>query len=367
MSFRNSLTSKVAKIIETKKSYSAYKSQLDDFRRLPHTKLTAEDKDEIRKVWGEVIPKVSLGYEYFEVFKNRTDGVLNPFFTPTSYLFPTISRCLNPLKYINALSYKGLYPTLFEGFKQAVPVIQCENAIITDAQRHIVTLSEAVEIIKSNSKPLIIKASTDTSGGRGVHRIDVKDSKALDNLLRSAGKDYVVQEFVNGSHELRKLNPYSLSTMRIMTLAMNGRITIHPSMLRIGGSKNTLVDNISSGGSCVGIMSDGILASHSYAYSGELLESANGHKFSDFKIPNFEEIKKFAIALHTRIPMCAIAGWDISLDEFNNPILIEVNLNWPSTFPQLCCGEPAFGDRTPEIIDYIKTVKKKNPFYFIIK
>ena len=333
---------------------------------MPRTELTNDDKASIKKLWSDIIPLVSLGYKFFEVYKHRTDGVLDPRFIPPSYMFPTISRVLNPIKYINALAYKGLYPILFSNFRQAEPILQCENTFLLDSNDRLLSLENAVDLIMSVRKPIVVKASTDTSGGKDVRIIKNPNKDELLKILPTLGRDYVVQEFVSSSPELHSLNPYSLSTMRIMTLALNGQITVHPSMLRIGG-KDSPVDNLSSGGSCVGILQDGSLVSHSYAYSGSIAYEANGVKFEGFKIPNFDKVKEFVISLHSRIPICAIAGWDITLNQDNEPTLIEVNLKWPSSSPQICCGMPAFGNRTEEIIDYVRTVKQNKPFYFIMK
>ena len=69
-------------IIEAKKSYTAYKSEYENFIRMPRTKLTKEDKESIRSLWSDVIPAVSLGYMYFEVYKRRTEDVLDARFIP---------------------------------------------------------------------------------------------------------------------------------------------------------------------------------------------------------------------------------------------------------------------------------------------
>lgn len=366
MSILKNVMSLGSQLIEVKKSYSAYKIEYANFIQMPRTRLSKEDKAAIKKMWGKVIPMVSWGYKYFEVYKCRTDNQLDPRFIPPSYMFPTISRCLNPIKYINALSYKGLYPILFEGYDQAKPVIQCENSFLLDFNNRIISIDNAVDLLTSINNPVIIKASTETSGGKNIRIIENLDKQDLKKILTTYGKDYVIQEIVTGSQALKALNPYNLSTMRIMTLALNGNITVHPSMLRIGG-KSSIVDNLSSGGSCVGIREDGTLFPHSYAYSGNISYESNGIQFDGFKIPHFNEIKDFAISMHSRIPMCGFAGWDITLDENNKPTLIEVNLNWPSSSPQICCGIPAFDNRTEEVIDYVQTVKRAKPFYYLLK
>ena len=366
MNIRKKALTLGSQLIEAKKSYAAYKTEYPHFKSMPRTPLTKEDKSAIRQLWGKIIPKVSYGYMFFEIYKHRTDDILDPRFIPPCYMMPTISRILNPLKYIKAFSYKGLYPDMFSDFRQAAPIVQCMNSLLVDNNYRIITVPEAVDKIISIGHPVVIKGSTDTSGGKSVKVIKNPDREELLGLLPAFGKDYVVQEFVTSSPELHRLNPYSLSTMRIMTLALNGEITVHPSMLRIGG-KDSLVDNLSAGGSSVGIFLDGSIADHSYAYSGAVAYESNGVRFEGFRIPNFDKVKEFVKSLHTRIPQCAIAGWDITLNQDNEPTFIEVNLNWPSSSPQICCGIPAFDNRTEEIIDYVLTVKREKPFFYLMR
>jgi hypothetical protein len=54
--------------------------------------------------------------------------------------------------------------------------------------------------------------------------------------------------------------------------------------------------------------------------------------------------------------MCALVGWNIGVDENDEPILVEANLESPSVnVSQLCCG-PIFGDRIEEVFDYVKII-----------
>ena len=109
---------------------------------------------------------------------------------------------------------------------------------------------------------------------------------------------------------------------------------------------------------------NGCLNKIGYSNKGTVTEY-NGVNFENCKVPNFEKVKSFVLNAHARIPMCALVGWDIGVDENDEPILVEANLESPSVnVSQLCCG-PIFGDRTEEVFDYVKNhyVKKKLLFF----
>lgn len=369
MDIREFIKKELAKIIETKYAKSAIHAENNIVEKLQHDRLSKEDILRIKDLWNPIIPNIKNGYGYFELFKHLNDGIFNPEFVPMSYMYPTIIRALNPINYIYGLSHKSLYPNIFHGIKQPQSIIKSINGISTDSQNRILKESQIYDAITSQiHNNVLIKAATDTSGGKSVRIISTKEltNKQITDIIESYHGNFVIQQLVKGSPELRKLNKSSLNTLRIMTLALNGKITQQCSMLRIG-SAESLVDNLGSGGICVGIDNVGNLLSRSYSFKGVHSGFYNGIELSTVCIPNYDKVKEFVFELHSRIPMCAFAAWDVALDEDNTPVLIEVNLYWPTIFPQICCNKPFFEGRTLEVIDYIKAVKNNNPLYFLKK
>lgn len=331
--------------------------------QLPHDKLDTRDINEIHKLWNGAVVDLKAGYGYFEMFKHLTAGSFDPRFVPTPYLYPAIIRALNPSGFYKGLAHKAMYPAVFRGLNMPQTLVQCVNYLITDTNHKFITNAQAVDLIANNPQHLIIKPISDTSGGAGVKKFTNISKEKAAKLLESYRGNFTVQTFLYGSDTIRSLNPASLNTMRIMTLAMNGEISLLPSMIRMG-TTDKIVDNLSSGGMCVGIKPDGYLYPKAYSYVGEGPTENNGVKFTDFRIPNFDKIRQFVFDAHARIPLCRLAAWDIALDENDSPVLIEVNLYWPSALPQICCATPTFADRTEEVIDLVRHVRKKNPTFF---
>ena len=70
----------------------------------------------------------------------------------------------------------------------------------------------------------------------------------------------------------------------------------------------------------------------------------------DLIIPNFEKIKELVTQQAKLVPHFRLVSWDIALNEYDLPILIEANLHFGEIdFHQLNNG-PLFGDDTKEIL-----------------
>jgi hypothetical protein len=125
------------------------------------------------------------------------------------------------------------------------------------------------------------------------------------------------------------------------------------------------VDNFSSGGMLVGI--DGLsgkLASHAIDGSWKKYSnSPSGIPFEGCVINSFDKIKMKVIEYHRQLPLTKIIAWDFAVTSNSDIVFIENNLETPEIdFLQYFNG-PLFGERTKEVIDYIKSNQAKRLFY----
>ena len=78
-------------------------------------------------------------------------------------------------------------------------------------------------------------------------------------------------------------------------------------------------------------------------------------KFNGYCISKVTDIVDVALKCHTCIPWLGILSWDFSLDENGTPVLIELNATGQSAwFPQMCNGEPLFGEHTAYMLQKIR-------------
>ena len=74
-------------------------------------------------------------------------------------------------------------------------------------------------------------------------------------------------------------------------------------------------------------------------------------------IPDYENIKKFALSCHSYLPYFDLIGWDIAVTESGKPLLLEFNTTPFCEGPQMAHG-PMFGRFVDEIMQRVCGVKR---------
>lgn len=176
----------------------------------------------------------------------------------------------------------------------------------------------------------------------------------VEQLITPMSGDLVVQEPIKQCKELNSVNSSSVNTVRILTLLRNKEVKAYSAVLRMGidGAK---VDNASSGGITCGINSDGTLKDVAYSAKGVKYElhPTSGVNFGTIKIPSYGKAVDLVKSIHPRLGHFKLVSWDIAIDEYNEPVLIEANLHYGELdFHQLNNG-PLFGDDTEEILNEV--------------
>ncbi len=315
--------------------------------------LSKEAKKRIDDFWIKYIHR-PIGYTYFRTVvyflgKEPQDLYL---YIPRYIWYPFMYNILNPPTVTKAFSDKILFPLLFPSVKQPRVIIGYYNGSYIMDNYSTLTEDQAIARIMDYGKPIIIKQSVETLGGKGIEFLDQYDREVLLKKFNSRNKNFLVQEIVEQSDDIAIFNSSSLNTIRISTLLLNGRCSVVFRMLR-HGNKEKRVDNLSSGGFGVGINEDGTLT---FAISDLICEKLDTHysgkKYNEFKIPNLSNICETACRLHHYVSQVCFIGWDFALDKNNNPVLIEANFYHPGIIDQFLDDMPSFGNRTQEVIDY---------------
>ena len=235
------------------------------------------------------------------------------------------------------------------------------NGIIRTENNRIINLETASKALKDIGS-CVIKKTVDTSSGRDVqilniiNEYDQNSNQKVFDILRSFGKNYVVQEKINQSSTLSEFNSSSLNTFRVITYILNNKINTCPIALRLGRN-NAEKDNIHYGGLSVGVGFDGKLKPCAFSEYGERYFEHPDSKvpFEGKEIKEIDIIIEKAKQLHECMPYLGIISWDLSLDSENMPVLIEMNTTGQSAwFCQMVNGEPLFGDNTSKILEMIR-------------
>lgn len=350
----------LCKMIETKKFKDKRRKQI-----YKSVRLTKEQEKEVqsfyKKHYGKKIPLIWHRHIL------AMTGVFDKTVIPEYIMVPEIEHYLNMWPdYCEALSDKNLFQkTLGVHTKMPELVLSCEKGFLKNSNNEWISSNQAIEIL-SSSGDLFIKPSIDTNSGIGCSIINVKNGvdtyskESIEKLLKQYNGDFIVQRVVKCSDSIRKLYPNSVNTFRVTTYRWKDKIYYFPITMRLGmGGSN--IDNAHAGGICVGIKDDGkLLKVAKTEFKKEYLQHPDTNViFEDYQVLNFKRVIEDAKRMHTLIPQIGIIWWDYTIDENEDPVLIEANFfrgsNWSQ---QICHGTGVFEENTEEVLEWLKSIRK---------
>lgn len=317
--------------------------------------LSNEQKKMIIEYWKKFYPEITVEWhQYYSSF-----GKFDVKYIPEDYFYHVFMPKVNDFRLAFAYEDKNMYDRIYNKIlDKPFNLLRNINGNFYNNEYKILSFKEVDDLLKKTEGNFIIKPTIDSCGGNGVIKVKINQGnfylkeKLIDklDLLKKYQKNYLIQKEIKQSEFLNKIYPKSLNTIRIMTYQDEGKIHIIAAVLRIGSGGGE-VDNFSAGGFAVGInITTGKLNSFGTNKNGEIYEEVHPEtkqKFSNKKIPNWENILVIVKEWSNDIPnYFRICSWDIALNEFNNPIFIEVNLRYPELgFHQINTGS-LFGEKT---------------------
>lgn len=329
---------------------------------LPLNELTEEEIHKIKKYWRNLKPNINgtglpTDRKYLTGFRLfKTLEYFDPRWIVGPIMYPRMILALEDPLFESALVHKAGYSMYLSKIKQPRNFVKCIDDQYFDEEMRPVTRNEAVEIINS-SKEAIIKSTYGTSQGKSVSKITPKDD--VRSVFDSYKGNFVCQELIKQSPDIAKFHPKSVNSLRVITLFINGKLSICAIILRIGQS-DSIVDNAGAGGLMIGCDEEGYLRDYGYDHCGDRrFDNSEGLRFKGQRIANMDKVVEAVKTFHPYyFPTMGLVAWDWSIGVDGEPILIEANLGDLQFYPgitttQLAKGSPLFGDRTEEVIDFV--------------
>lgn len=322
-----------------------HKKEADRYlKNFPSIKLSPSYKKAIDAYWKKYGVRVSG--KWHQVFI-ASSGMEDVRFIDIALFYSKIIGRLNFQKFSAAYDDKCRYDILFPDIKQPGTIVKNINGYFFDENNCLISKEYAKKKVAEVER-CIVKPSIGTSGGKGIRVLKKQNEETyINDMIQIMNqKNYIVQHFIKQNVVLNNLNPDSVNTVRILSLLWNGEVYIIASLLRIGEKGKEFVTCSTE---CRGIKKDGKLDTISHdvnLYVKKDLED-------NIVLPNYSEIIDYIKAKHKELSYFSIIGWDFAIDVNDNPILIEVNTNWPGIETKQCLYGPLFGELTDEVMEYV--------------
>lgn len=321
--------------------------------------LTQTQKKQIDDIFLEHYGK-KVPYTWHRHFSAFT-GQFDPYYIPETLFIPEFERYMNfNHEYINVFADKNVLSLIAAGVGVRMPstIISRANGILRDKEYQIIDWNDIPGLIPKGV--FFAKPTVDSDSGRNCMLLDSRDSDLI-LKLKGLGKDFVLQERIICSESISKIYPDSVNTFRVMTYIWEGSVCCAPVIMRIG-QNGSFLDNAHAGGIFIAINKDGTLHKTAFTeFKNEFFEHPDTHViFNGFLIKNFGKIPECAKKMHGAIPQLGVINWDFTLDENEEPVLIEANTSGGSIWLfQMAWGCGVFGKNTLSVLEWLKGKNSK--------
>ena len=314
-----------------------------------HRKLTESQKKEVDNFYVSMIGKKVPLYCH-EYFYSRT-GVFSKDYIPKDLYTLEILQKANVYQMRDAYDDKNIYDTIFEGENIVHTILKNMNGYYY-YEGNPVSEEAAIQLCQ-NMEEVIIKPAMDKHGN-GVELLTITNGQTsignmtVRELFKKYNRNFLIQEKVRQHKDMAALNPTSINTIRILTYRSGMEVLVIYAVVRIGRI-GQVIDNQCAGGISTTITSDGKLGKVAFGgYSeDDVFVTDTGITLAGYQLPSFEEAIAYVKRLHMKLPYFNIIGWDISIEENGEPILIEFNTHPGLSQSAFCSG---MGENTERII-----------------
>ena len=344
---------------------------LQILKRLNHKSVSDKDyKDIILPFWARY-NKTPEKF-WFSYYGSR-DSVVNPLFIPANIYFCEILPYLNDLTFKYATQDKGGLPERLPNIKQAKTIARRMSGLYYDGKMNMISKEKAIDLCLSHNNKIVIKPSLFTSTSRGISVINPAETKRdeLEKTLEEAGVNYIVQDKITQHPDLAKLNPSTTNTIRVNSFLSDEGVYIASSSLRVGSADQEIVERGLNDWLCE-INDDNTIGGKTinltrFDYDDDPDSRVSWKECpcpavdSTYIIPSMDKVRNTVKKAHPMLPHFRWIGWDFTVDEDGDPVLIEINLTSGQSWQLVTC-KPMFGDMTQYILDdyYIHRTMEKN-------
>ena len=220
-------------------AYSVRKKLKKHVRNMP--RLSSEQKKAVKDFWRPYC-RVSTDWARYYTY---VTGKFDPRYIPDDLPLRKIDQYFNQWK-MYGFTDKNNYSLIFPGIKQPTTVVRKIGDLLFDEEYRLIDLKKAEDLLSMRPE-VIVKPTMGSSGGKDIMFFDTKtEIDEIKRILSDKDKTHIIiQDIVKQHHELAKMHPQSLNTVRIFTLMMEDGVHILSAALRMGAN-GSHIDNATS-------------------------------------------------------------------------------------------------------------------------
>jgi len=312
--------------------------------------------NEAKNYWRKYNIKLNPKWHTFCAFLNNK---YSSKYIPEDIFFNYIIPSLNNIDLARAYVDKNSYDVFMKGVRMPKTVLRCMHGNLYNGSYTLLTHENYINSLPLEEKECFIKPALDAGQGRNIKKCKISKGKIfiddisqdINNLISSYQGEFIIQEGIKQSVTLADIYPYSVNTIRPISLRHKDKIVVLSYELNFGNNKNH-VSNTGAGGVVCGLDENGNLTEFGYDKKfNKIFEHPFTHKpFKNITLPNFSELKKLIIQCHERLPHFNLVAWDFGLDNNNHYTLIEYNLRLPGLNDHQVFDGPIFEKYLDDIL-----------------
>jgi len=178
-------------------------------------------------------------------------------------------------------------------------------------------------------KPAVVLKPVGGAMGSGIRKVDLSDIQSREAIPEEllTGGSYIVEELIRPHRKIRKLNPDSVNTVRVVTCCDGANVWIQKCFMKVGRS-GSFVDNGGAGGIFVSVDQEtGRFNSGGCDENGIRYETHpdHGFRFMGYRLPNWQAAIELAKKAAPLVAGFRYIGWDLTCTEDGRWIVVEGN------------------------------------------
>lgn len=293
---------------------------------------------------GQIIcPSLSIAFW-------KTHRIDEPRALPRTFYWNQLLPHFNENGYLRAYTDKNIYSILLSEANQPRTILKSVNRNYFGEND---TPTDKRYALKNKYGKVIIKPSR-ADNGEDIISGEIVDGKiatktsrlSLDEIEDRHGGNFVMQELLEQHEKMKAPHPWSLNTLRVLTIRWKQEIHYLLAFVRFG-TNHSITDNAGTGGICVGVQNDGTLMSMGVTEDVQCFHEhpTTGYRFKNFgEIPGIKDAISMCIKSHTKILHHGLVSWDVAIGVDAEPVLIECNFRGAFWLYQLATGRPVLGN-----------------------